>query len=115
MAILTYPTILCAALFVAVVAMPSRSDAAADAAPDADAPTVLLDADLGFEGRWISLRGNLAVHAGRWIPQWNAELSTLGIRAGVAHDDSGLSTVFDVGGWLPAQGAGVLKPLLRVR
>ncbi len=115
MAILTYPTILCAALFVAVVAMPSRGDAASDVAQAAAAPTVLIDADVGFQGRWVSLRGSLAVHAGRWIPQWNAELSTLGIRAGIAHDAAGLSTVFDVGGWLPTQGTDVLKSLLRVR
>jgi hypothetical protein len=115
MAIVTYPTLLCAALFVAIAAMPSRGDATVDVAPVADARTVLLDADLDLDGRWLRIRADLAVHVDRWMPQWSAELSAPGIRAEVAHDDSGFSTAFDFGGWLSTQCAGVLKSLFRVR
>ena len=100
MAILTYPTIFGALLFL-VSAMPS-SDHQAGAGtgnPGTDAQ-VLLDGSVNLDGRWMRVSGNLAVRAARPLATWEAEVATLGIRAGFAHDASGFRMDFDPRGLL---------------
>jgi hypothetical protein len=102
MAILTYPTIFGALLFL-VSAMPS-SDHQAGAGrgtgnPGTDA-RVLLDGSVNLDGRWMRVSGNIAVRAARPLATWEAEVATLGIRAGFAHDASGFRVDFDPRGLL---------------
>lgn len=98
MAILTYPTILCSLLLLAL-AMPSSSHQADTAAAAAvSKAAVLLDGDVDIDGRWGRLSGTVAVRAARPLATWDTELAVLGIRAGFAHDASGFQADVDARG-----------------
>lgn len=109
MAILTYPTILGSLLFLAF-AMPSSRHQPDAGVPAAGAEAaVLLDGGAALDGRWGRVSGNVTVRAARPLATWDAEVSMLGIRAGFAHDASGLRADIDATGlvsslihrWMP--------------
>lgn len=98
MAVVTYPSLLCTALFVLLSA--SSPVAGTTASSLASEATVLLDADASIDGRWGRLSGNIALHAARPLATWQADVEVLGLRAAIAHDGSGLRADFDASGVL---------------
>ena len=96
MAVAAYPAVLCTVLFALLsVSSPVAGTAAPSQASEA---TVLVDADARIDGRWGRLSGNIALHAARPIATWQADVAVLGLRAGIAHDGTGLRTDFDANG-----------------
>ena len=96
MAVAAYPAVLCTALF---ALLSVSSPVAGSAAPaQASEATALVDADASLDGRWGRASGNIALRAARPFATWQADVAVLGLRAGIAHDGSGLRADFDANG-----------------
>lgn len=96
MAVVAYPAVLCTVLFALLsVSSPVAGTAASSQASEAK---VLVDADAHLDGRWGRASGTIALRAARPLATWQADVAVLGLRAGIAHDGSGLRADIDASG-----------------